>query len=187
MRRSEANNTNIEFKTAEQLALRFFTFDKKTLEEKRKLCYTEFKFDETEKTKMKKVTALLLALVMCFSLAACGGSSSNAEGKIADYVAENKADLIEQFESGFTGSGLTCETEIKAVGTGFVIDVTLNELPEATAEIKETLQSTYDGMSATFEEALETMQKELPEISYYTVNVRAKNGDIAAVVTAGKK
>ena len=136
---------------------------------------------------MKKTLVLLLALVMCFGLVACGGSSADAEAKIADYVAENKSDLIEQFESGFTGSGLTCDTKIKAVGTGFVIDVTINELTEVPEETKEALQSTYDGMSDQFEDALKTMQQEIPEISYYTVNVRAKNGDIAAVVTAGKK
>lgn len=115
------------------------------------------------------------------------GSDSAAEEKIEEYVDANEYELIRQFESGFTTSGLTCETEIEAVGTGFVIDVVINEFVDLTEEMKTNLQITYDSMSETFETALKTMQQELPEMTYYTVNVRAKNGEIAAVVTAGNR
>lgn len=132
---------------------------------------------------MKKVITLFLALVMCCSLMACGQSDSDI---VADYVDEHGSELIEGLESSFSGSsGLTCESSIKAKGCGFILDIDINELVDVDDETKELLQSTYDDMNGTFEDALKKMQKDLPELEYFTVNVCDRDGEVLAVVTAG--
>lgn len=140
-----------------------------------------------EERTMKRTLTFILALVMVFSLAACGGGSSADAKKVADYISDNEDYLIKSFEGSITASGLTCKTKIAAEGTGFVINVRINELEDLDDETKDALQETYDGMKSTFESSLELMQKDLPEITYYTVQVCDKNGDLCATVTAGKK
>ena len=45
---------------------------------------THFYFEQEVETKMKKWIALLLALVMCLSLCACGGGAKNESGETTD-------------------------------------------------------------------------------------------------------
>ena len=186
---------------------------------------------------MKKLFALLLALLMVFAFAACGvddddddddrkkkddssdyieedenggdnefdydfdfggGSESNsaeqdiansynAEKKVADYINENKAELLESFESSFasSASGLTCTSSLSVSGRGFTISVNINELSNLSADMKQTLQETYDTMDSTFESLLDQMQLELPELEYFTIKVCDKYGDVLATIKAG--
>lgn len=140
---------------------------------------------------MKKIIALVLALVLSLSLVACGGGSEPAKADnaaIAAYVESNKASLLESMESSFaTSSGMTCTSDIKVEGMGFVITININELDNIDDATKALLQETYDAMDAVFESALETMQKELPEIEYFEVQVCEVDGDALATVTAGTK
>ena len=119
-----------------------------------------------------------------------GGSNNQVDNsKIVSWFNANKNTLINSFESGFTNSssGLTCNSTAKVEGMGFVITVKINELENLDAATKKNLQDTYDEMDATFEESLEMMQTELPELEYYEVIVCDKNGDKLAVVVAGNK
>ncbi|MBQ7340874.1 MAG: hypothetical protein IJW41_05185 [Oscillospiraceae bacterium] len=141
---------------------------------------------------MKKIIALVLALVLSLSLVACGGGSADApkvdNSKIAAYIEANKADLVSSMESSFaTSSGMTCTSDIKVEGMGFVMTININELDEVDAATKDLLQETYDAMDSVFESALETMQKDLPEIEYFEVVVCEVDGDVLATVTAGNK
>ena len=52
--------------------------------------------------------------------------SVNGEAAVAEYVRKNGANIMADFESGFSDSGLTCETAIEAYGTGFVMAVCIN-------------------------------------------------------------
>ena len=69
----------------------------------------------------RRVWILLLSIVMVLSLVACGNDSD--ADKVAAYVNKNKAVLLSTMEESFAGSsGLTCTSDIKAVGCGIVIE-----------------------------------------------------------------
>ena len=133
---------------------------------------------------MKRVFALLLALVMVFALAACGAS---AEEKIADFVKENESELVDELLSSAKSADPNATASIEAVGTGLVITMKFSILEDLSASDKNMLQQQYDGMASNFEGALEKMQKDLPELEYYKVRVCDKNGELLATVVAGNK
>ena len=156
---------------------------------------------------MKKVLALMFALLMVMSFAACGKNSDDkAEGntatpdsavvttavvesqpsKVQEYVDTKGEELVASMEQAFaSSSGLTCKSTIEAVGNGFVINININELSGITEEQKAQLQEAYDAMDAQFEENFKTMQSGLPELEYMTVNVCDKDGNFLAAVKAG--
>ena len=137
---------------------------------------------------MKKIFALLLSLMLVFSLAACGGSDKADNSKIKEYVAENKADLLSSMEQSFAASaGLSCDSDIEVKGMGFVISLNIHGLDDVPAEQKAQMKEAYDSMSSVFESSLELMQKDLPELEYYQVDVCEEDGDLLATVVAGDK
>jgi len=148
---------------------------------------------------MKKILALTLALILCLSLAACGGDTAKKEdGKenggtayvektsVEKYIEEHEDELLEGFNSSFTSSGLTCKSTIKADGYRMLIDVNINELKDVDDATKTAMQETYDGMQSTFDESLADMQKDIPELTGYTLYVRDVDGNLLATVKAGK-
>jgi len=146
---------------------------------------------------MKKVLSLILVLVVLCSFAACGtpGSSGPSEdpnaakyAKVAAWVEENRALLVQTFEGSFTDSanGLTCSATITTSLDGFIIDVKINEFDNIADEIKAQLQGVYDALTPTFEAALESMQEEIAALGFFTINVREVDGDLLAVINAGK-
>ena len=139
---------------------------------------------------MKKIIALLLSLMLVFSLAACGGSDkADADNsKIKEYVAENKAELLSSMEQSFAASaGLSCDSDIEVKGMGFVISINIHGLDDVPAEQNAQMKEAYDGMSSVFESSLELMQKDLPELEYYQVDVCEEDGDLLASIVAGDK
>ena len=129
---------------------------------------------------MKKLFALLLVVVMMLSLVACGSSDAD---KVAAYVQKNGDTMKEAFTSSFAGSsGMTCTSNIKAVGCGIVIDININELDDVDPTIKEQMQAAYDSMDSYFDGMLEMAQSELPELDSFTINVCEGDGDVLATI-----
>ena len=136
---------------------------------------------------MKKLLAIVLCLVFCLSLVACGGNTASDSAKVAKYVNENKEELVSAMESSFSASSaMGCEVDVKAVGNGMVIDVNIAGFNDIPDEQKELLQSTYDAMSSTFDTMLEDLKAEVPEFGYITINVNEDDGDNLATINAGK-
>ena len=136
---------------------------------------------------MKKLLAIVLCLVFCLSLVACGGNTASDSAKVAKYVNENKEELVSAMESSFSASSaMGCEVDVKAVGNGMVIDVNIAGFNNIPDEQKELLQSTYDAMSSTFDTMLEDLKAEVPEFGYITINVNEEDGDNLATINAGK-
>ena len=130
---------------------------------------------------MKKIFAIALVLVMMLSLVACGNDSKS--DKVKAYVEDNKAALLSSMEQSFaSSSGMTCTSSIRVDGCGIVIDININELDGMGDAEKKLLQDIYDSMDAQFDLAFDQMQKELPELEFFTVNVNERDGDNVAVV-----
>lgn len=142
---------------------------------------------------MKKIIALVLALVLSLSLVACGGGSSEPaktadNAAIAAYVEQNKAELIASMEETFaTSSGMTCTSDIKVEGMGFVITLNINELNDVDDATKQLLQDTFSTMEDTFDLLVESMQSEVPGIEYFQVVINEVDGDELVTITAGDK
>ncbi|MBR6693931.1 MAG: hypothetical protein IKL62_03175 [Clostridia bacterium] len=150
---------------------------------------------------MKKLLALILALVMCFALVACGSDDEektddddndivdiggNNNNAVAEWVEENEDDMLAAMEQSFAGSsGMTCTSSIKVSGNGFTINININELTNVTADQKKQLQDTYDSMDSQFETLLDNAQLELPELEYINYNVCDKYGNVLAVIRTG--
>ena len=131
---------------------------------------------------MKKFLAVMLTLALMIGLVACGGSDADAK-KVADYVAANEATLKSSMETSFaSSSGLTCTSTIKTEGCKIVLDININEWQDIDASIKSQLQATYDAMDSYFDAAFDLMQKDLPEMDAFIVNVCEKDGDVVATV-----
>lgn len=135
---------------------------------------------------MKKTITLLLVLVMCVSLVACGGDSDK-NPEIVKYVEDNRTELLSSMEESFaTSSGMTCNSDIEVIGNGFVITIKINEMNDVPDEQKEMMQGLYDAMEPAFDQMLEEMKKELSAIEYFTIKVCEKDGDALATISAGK-
>lgn len=135
---------------------------------------------------MKKTITLLLVLVLCVSLVACGGDSDK-NPEIVKYVEDNRTELLSSMEESFaTSSGMTCSSDIEVIGDGFVITIKINEMNDIPDEQKELMQDIYDAMEPAFDQMLEEMKKELSAIEYFTIKVCEKDGDALATISAGK-
>ena len=143
---------------------------------------------------MKKIIALTLALVLSLGLIACGASTpapvetkaKNAE--IIEFVEKNKSELLKTMEESFaTSSGMTCTSDIKVEGMGFIISININELENIDDATKTLMQETYDSMGDIFTQSLSLFQQDLPTLEYYQVQVCEKDGDLLATITAGNK
>lgn len=139
---------------------------------------------------MKKVLALILALVMCLALVACGDSSEKkeTEGKseLEKYMEKNSDEFLDSIEEGFATSGMTCNSSYEVVGDGLVVSIRINELEDLPEETKQQMQEAYDASASEMEEALEMLQEEVPELEYMTIRICEKDGDLLAEITLGK-
>ncbi len=109
----------------------------------------------------------------------------SVEQKIADYVENNRDEIIAGFNQGFgTTSELTCTVSVYAEGRGIVVTACINEYDNLSDEVKNNIQSVYDGMGDVFGSSLDMIQVELPEVEFLKINVCEKDGDIIAVVMA---
>lgn len=166
------------------------------------LSFTGIETNFWEETEMKKVFALLLALTMLLSLAACGGdkkdSGSNAgafepqqtqpqqtepKSPVELYVEENKEALLASMEESFSGSsGMTCTSDLHVEGNGIIIDLNINELDDLTEDEKQEVQSLYDAMGSMYYEVLTECRTEIPELEFITMNIREVDGDLIAAL-----
>ena len=119
------------------------------------------------------------------SVPAISAGKTDAE-KVADYVALYREDITNAFESGFTVSGMTCESTVEAVGTGIVVTVKVNELDNLTADQKATIQDSY-GSAVAQMGGITGLQGEIPEATYLEISVYEKDGDLIAALVAGNK
>ena len=98
----------------------------------------------------------------------------------------NKSALKSSMEESFaTSAGMTCTSDIELVGTGLVITININELENVPQETKDQLQATYNTMGADFDALLQQLQADIPQLTYMTIVIGDKNGDVLASITSG--
>ena len=155
---------------------------------------------------MKKVIALVLVLTLCMALAACSLFLSNesstpkktftlpvettdpAVAALNAWLKNNRDSLLSSMEESFaTSSGMTCTSNIEVIGSGFVITLNINELENIPQETKDQMQAIYDSMGESFDSMLAQLQLELSQITYFTIIVGDKNGDVLSTITAGEQ
>ena len=138
--------------------------------------------------RMKKGIALILVMVLALSLAACGKTAQTPEEKVAGYVQQSGEALAKSLEELFeSASDMTCTSSVKAEGTGIVIEIRIDQMEGLTQEQKDLLQGTYDATKGSFAASLAAVQKDLPAVTYLTIHVCEKDGDVAATIQLGEK
>ena len=111
--------------------------------------------------------------------AAPTGESSFA--KIQAYIDSYGAELVESMEYSFAeSSGMTCTSDIWALGNGIEIALVINELDNLTDDEKAQLQAGYDAMAIELSPVIVEMQAEIPELDYMTLYICEADGDLAA-------
>ena len=107
---------------------------------------------------MKKLLAIVLALVFCLSLVACGGGDPAA---VAKYLEENKADMMAGLatleQMGLTG-------DITADGTTLVFAYSSEMFDGLTDEQIDALSASYDAMESTFDAMLSGAKSDCADI-----------------------
>lgn len=152
---------------------------------------------------MKRITSFILSLLMIFAastvLFGCkddktpaaetvAATTAGTESAVEKFVRENESALLDKFEESFaTGSGYTCQSTIEAIGNGFVVDITVNEFDNIDDETKKLIQDTYDSMGSAFHPTLAQMQKTIPEIEYFKINIFEKSGGRIATILIGEE
>jgi len=135
---------------------------------------------------VKKMIALLLALLMCVSLVACGEPEPNPE--IVEFVEATKDELLVEVEAAVDEeNGWTFASNIEVIGDGIEITIKINELDNVEKDLKVQLQEAYDELAELFEMFLDELQVELPVLEYITIYICECDGDQIAVIEADGK
>ena len=130
---------------------------------------------------MKKLLALLLVLLMCFMLVACGNS-------VNAYVRKNGEDLADDFEDSYSQSGLECDVKVSANKNEVIYDIELEDLNNLTSSQKNDLQMAFlDSVEPLLPEMLEDIQDECPKVENLIFHIREDNGDIICVLKAKER
>lgn len=134
---------------------------------------------------MKKLLAIVLALVFCFSLAACGSDQTPVE----EYVEENREALEKELASAVSATGMDMEMEIEADGYGVIIKVETSMFDEFDDEAREEYQDTMEKQveAGALDAVLEGVQKDVPETEYVEYKFYDSNGDIVVEFVIGEK
>lgn len=137
------------------------------------------------KNNLKKLSCLLIALMLVFSFAACSGDSGSDSDATAvqEYVDTYGNAFITSFEESFDeSSGMDSTCTITAEGTKIVIQCNVAGLNDIDAETKDMLQSTYDGMKDQLTETFKPIKEELPELTGAVMKICEEDGDVLAEV-----
>ena len=141
---------------------------------------------------MKKVIAWILSCLLVLSLAACAAeppapTEPANDPDVEAYVKKYGIVITQNLAQDFAYSmDRTCTTEIKVVGTGYVVDLYIQEIQDATQEEKDQLQARYDSLNSVFLGRLEKQQEDVPTLTYFTINLRDVNGALLATIHAEK-
>lgn len=134
----------------------------------------------------KKLSCLLLALMMVISFAACSKDSGDVDPKLAKFIEEQGSDMEEAFESSFgSSSGMDCECEISGEGTKLILDCKIDGFNDLSSSEKKQVQDIYDSMSSQFKTMFSPLKEEVSTLTEVVINVCEEDGDLIAKIETG--
>ena len=129
---------------------------------------------------MKKVLVLVLVALMLCGLAAC--TQSNAE-KVAEYIEENRSELVNYVNDGLAEMGIPCTSDVVAQDGGIVVTVKFTGVDDVSGVDKYGFQEALNTSKSSFQSSLTEMRNELPFLVFYTVKYCEEDGDLIAKLT----
>ena len=142
---------------------------------------------------MKKILALLLAVVMVVGLVACGNKDEDKKSgdnaapannpKIEAFVKEQGQAFVDGVAQGFSGSGMTCKSSIEAKGEGVLVKIRIDGVDNISEEDKTAMQQNIDATGASLSSALATLKTAVPEIQFMELHLCEQDGDLLAKTT----
>ena len=126
---------------------------------------------------MKKLTALLLCLVLCLSLAACNSRETASSGNTPAIEAflESSWEQMDQLTDSFEGSGMEMDLSVQ---DNWLVYTCRYPLDAGDSEIiKSTLASSTEAFSSTYEAILAALKAEVPSTESVIVEYVDKDGN----------
>ncbi len=105
---------------------------------------------------------------------------------VIKFVDESGEDMIATFEEFILEEGMTCNSTIEAMGSGFVITICLNELNDVPEDVMAEMQASCDELVAFLTESLADAQAEIEGLTYYCINYCDVDGDMLASMYIGE-
>ncbi len=123
---------------------------------------------------MKKFLASLLAVAMCFTLAAC----SNSSGMTLEKYIDGMQDEINEMTESMKEQGMTIE--VSARENSLVYSYHFTEDLDDTSLVKASLEQSLEGLSSTFEDILSTLKEEVSSAESVIVEYLDMDGNVIA-------
>ena len=142
---------------------------------------------------MKKILALILAMVLCFSMVACAGSddggskgAAEANPELLGYVKGAGEELLDEFETELDVlADLGFSLSLEVVGDGFVIRVNIGNSAGEKRDLEALLQDVYDELLEAFEALLDELQIDVDVLEYLLICMFAADGEELAEFEVG--
>ena len=145
-------------------------------------------------TKMSRILCVVLAFAMVLAFAACGKkeaanndtvNNDTVNNEVADFVKENKAALVESFETNFEeSSGLDADCSVSAKGNSIAFKVCLEDVDDIPEEAKAQMQEGFDAIQDEFASEFEDVKEELGSVESIIIDVCEEDGDLLASIEA---
>ncbi len=121
---------------------------------------------------MKKFLTSLLAVAMCFTLAACSNSSEMTLEKYIDSMQDEISEMTESMKE----QGMTIE--VSARENSLVYSYHFTEDLGDTSLVKASLEQSLEELSSTFEDILSTLKEEVSSAESVIVEYLDMDGNV---------
>lgn len=118
---------------------------------------------------MKKIMALLLCLVLCFSFVAC---SSKGKTSLDDYVASIQDEIESMNDADDMNIKVLARDNSLVYRYQYTFDIEMND------DIKSAIESTLAETDSTFESVLKSVREVVPKVKSVIVEYLDKSGDM---------
>ena len=142
---------------------------------------------------MKRILALLLAVVMVVGLVACGNKDEDKKTgdnaapannpKIEAFVKEQGQTFVDGVAQGFSSSGMTCKATIEAKGEGILVKICIDGVDNVPEENKTAMQENIESTATALSSSLAALKNEVPEIQFMELHLCEQDGDLLAKTT----
>ena len=127
---------------------------------------------------MKKLVAILLAVVLVLGLVAC-----SKEAKVEKFVKEHGQEFSDGVAQGFSSSGMSCKATMEAKGDGIVVKICVDQFDDIDASTKAIAQANLNNTVSSLQPSLKAIQEKESAVQFMEVHLCEADGDLIAKVT----